>query len=307
MMTDARRNRIAALMPKPRSSTPRPQPSSRPQQRRSERAAPHEHPGQPSASRNEGQRAPREHRGRGRQGGKPGGPYWLAGVHAVQAALENPARTILRVLLTTEARPDFIERLSTPLPASVETTDRAHLAALLGAETVHQGVAALVEPLEAMDLEDALERPGPILVLDQVTDPRNVGAILRSAAAFGAACIVMQDRHAPDEGTALAKAASGALEIVPLIRVVNLARSLETLKRQDIWTIGLDAGGSRLNGSSLGGRRAALVLGSEGDGLRRLTREACDEIAGVYMPGHMESLNVSVAAAVGLYELIRTN
>ncbi|GBQ94973.1 ribosomal large subunit 23S rRNA methyltransferase SpoU [Acetobacter nitrogenifigens DSM 23921 = NBRC 105050] len=225
----------------------------------------------------------------------------------MQAALENPARTILRVLLTTEARPDFIERLSTPLPASVETTDRAHLAALLGAETVHQGVAALVEPLEAMDLEDALERPGPILVLDQVTDPRNVGAILRSAAAFGAACIVMQDRHAPDEGTALAKAASGALEIVPLIRVVNLARSLETLKRQDIWTIGLDAGGSRLNGSSLGGRRAALVLGSEGDGLRRLTREACDEIAGVYMPGHMESLNVSVAAAVGLYELIRTN
>uniref|UniRef100_A0A6P4FML2 23S rRNA (Guanosine-2'-O-)-methyltransferase RlmB-like n=1 Tax=Drosophila rhopaloa TaxID=1041015 RepID=A0A6P4FML2_DRORH len=168
---------------------------------------------------------------------------------------------------------------------------------------VHQGVAVLVEPLEAVAIEDALERPGPVLVLDQVTDPRNVGAILRSAAAFGASCVVMQDRNAPEEGAALAKAASGALEVVPLVRVVNLARCLETLKQNDCWVVGLDAGGGRLEGSSLQGRRAALVLGSEGDGLRRLTRENCDEIAGLHMPGTMESLNVSVAAAIGLYEL----
>ncbi|GBR01433.1 hypothetical protein AOE01nite_01280 [Acetobacter oeni] len=226
-------------------------------------------------------------------------------MHAAQAVLENPKRTVLRVLLSAEVHEEFARRLSVTLPPDAERADRAQFSALLGSEAVHQGVAILVEPLEAMDLEDALERPGPVLVLDQVTDPRNVGAILRSAAAFGAACVVMQDRHAPDESAALAKAASGALEVVPLVRVVNLSRCIDTLKQHDIWTIGLDAGGSRLDGSSLGGRRAALVLGSEGDGLRRLTREGCDEISGLYMPGTMESLNVSIAAAIGLYELAR--
>jgi 23S rRNA (guanosine2251-2'-O)-methyltransferase len=186
-----------------------------------------------------------------------------------------------------------------------EIVQRAKLDELLGDEAVHQGVAALVKLLPNLSLEDALERPGPVLVLDQVTDPRNVGAILRSAAAFGAACLVVQDRNAPEETAVLAKAASGALETVPMVREVNLSRAIEALQKAGCWTVGLDAGGGLLDGPSFENRRVALVLGAEGKGLRRLTRESCDEIAGLYMPGEMESLNVSVAAAVGLYELAR--
>jgi 23S rRNA (guanosine2251-2'-O)-methyltransferase len=235
-----------------------------------------------------------------------GGPCWLAGLHAVQAVLENPHRTILRILLTETAAQELETRMQRSLPPETERVDRTQLERFLGSDMVHQGAAVLVEPLEAVALEDALERSGPVLVLDQVTDPRNVGAILRSAAAFGAACVVMQDRHAPPESAVLAKAASGALEHVPVVRVVNLSRTIVQLKEAGLWAIGLDAGGSVLDGSALGGRRAALVLGAEGDGLRRLTRESCDEISGLKMAGGMESLNVSVAASVALYEVVRT-
>jgi len=223
----------------------------------------------------------------------------------VVAALGNPHRRLRRLLLTEEAEAGLAERLQGPLPLQPERTDRARLDALLGRDAVHQGMALLADPLASPSLEAVLGRPGPVLLLDQVTDPRNVGAILRSAAAFGAAAVIVQDRNAPEETGVLAKAASGALEMVPLLRAVNIARTLVALKAAGLWTVGLDAGGGTLDGGAFRNRRVALVLGAEGEGLRRLTRETCDEVAGLSMPGGMESLNVSNAAAVALYELVR--
>jgi 23S rRNA (guanosine2251-2'-O)-methyltransferase len=183
--------------------------------------------------------------------------------------------------------------------------DRGRIDHLLGRDIAHQGAALLGDPLAPPSLQHALDRPGPLVVLDQVTDPRNVGAILRSAAAFGVAAVITQDRNAPEETGALAKAASGALETIPLLRAVNITRTLIALKAAGFWVVGLDAGGGALAGPALADRRIALVLGAEGEGLRRLTRETCDVIAGLAMKGAMESLNVSAAAAVALYELTR--
>jgi 23S rRNA (guanosine2251-2'-O)-methyltransferase len=229
----------------------------------------------------------------------------LYGQHAVAAALANPGRRLRRLLLTEETEAALAERLKQPWPLSAERTERARLDQLLGRDIAHQGVALLADPLPPPSLQHTLERPGPLLVLDQVTDPRNVGAILRSAAAFGAAGVITQDRNAPEENGALAKAASGALETMPLLRAVNITRTLIALKAANIWCVGLDAGGSALSGPALADRRVALVLGAEGTGLRRLTRETCDLIAGLPIQGGMESLNVSAAAAVALYELTR--
>jgi 23S rRNA (guanosine2251-2'-O)-methyltransferase len=194
-----------------------------------------------------------------------------------------------------------------PWSATPERTDRARLDQLLGRDVVHQGIALLADLLAPAGLAQTLQRPGPIVVLDQVSDPRNVGAIMRSAQAFGAAGVVTQDRNAPEETGALAKAASGALETLPLLRAVNIARTLIALKAAEFWVVGLDAGApAPLSGAALGGRRVALVMGAEGDGLRRLTRETCDELVRLAMPGAMESLNVSAAAAIALYELTRS-
>ena len=233
------------------------------------------------------------------------GGHWLYGLHAAAAALGNPARRLRRLVVTEEAEAALAARVKQPWAIAPERLDRGQIDRLLGRDAVHQGIGLLADPLPPPPLAAVLERPGPLLVLDQVTDPRNVGAILRSAAAFGAAGVVVQDRNAPEETGTLAKAASGALETVPLLRAVNLARTLVALKAAGIWTVGLDAGGGPLSGPALAQRRVALVLGAEGEGLRRLTRETCDEVAGLPMPGGFESLNVSAAAAVALYELSR--
>src|SRR3984957_20070777 len=235
----------------------------------------------------------------------PRGAVWLYGQHSVAAALANPGRRLRRLLLTEEAQQTLTQRLLPPWPLQPEPVDRGRLDHLLGRDIAHQGAALLADPLGTPSLQHALERPGPLIVLDQVTDPRNIGAILRSAAAFGVAAVITQDRNAPEETGAMAKAASGALETVPLLRAVNIARTLIALNASNIWTVGLEGGGPPLSGPSLADRRVALVLGAEGDGMRRLTRETCDEVAGIQMPGKMDSLNVSAAAAVALYELTR--
>jgi 23S rRNA (guanosine2251-2'-O)-methyltransferase len=235
----------------------------------------------------------------------PRGSVWLHGLHPVAAALANPNRRPRRLLLTEEAEATLRERFPQPWPLAAERADRAKLDGLLGRDTVHQGAGLLADLLSPPALSAVLERPGPVLVLDQVTDPRNIGAVLRSAAAFGAAAVIMQDRNTPEETGVLAKAASGALETMPLLRAVNLSRTLVALKAAGLWVIGLDAAGEALRGVPLAERRVALVLGAEGAGLRRLTRDTCDEMAGLAMPGTMESLNVSAAAAIALYELTR--
>lgn len=219
--------------------------------------------------------------------------------------MANPNRRLRRLLLTEEAEAAIGGKLSPPWALAPEQVDRGRLDHLLGRDAVHQGAALLADPLTPPSLQSVLDKPGVIVVLDQVTDPRNVGAIMRSAAAFGAAAVIVQDRNAPEETGALAKAASGTLETLPLLRAVNIARTIIALKAANVWCVGLDAGGKPLNGPDFAGRRVALVLGAEGEGMRRLTRETCDEIAGLSMKGAVESLNVSAAGSVALYELTR--
>jgi 23S rRNA (guanosine2251-2'-O)-methyltransferase len=235
----------------------------------------------------------------------PKGTVWLYGHHAVAAALANPARRLRRLLLTEEGEAAIGKLLPPPWAVSPERVDRGRLDHLLGRDVVHQGAALPADPLAPPSLQAVLEKSGVIIVLDQVTDPRNVGAIMRSAAAFGASAVITQDRNAPEETGGLAKAASGALEKMPLLRAVNIARTIIALKAANVWCIGLDASGKALSGPSFADRRIALVLGAEGEGLRRLTRETCDEIAGLAIKGAVESLNVSAAATVALYELSR--
>ncbi len=276
------------------------------------------HGGPKSGSRNDGFKPRRDDRGSGAPSYRPReydaprgapdapkGAVWLYGHHAVAAALANPARRLRRLMLTEEAEAAISKHLSPPWAISAEKADRGRLDQLLGRDVVHQGAALLADPLAPPSLQSVLEKPGVIVVLDQVTDPRNVGAIMRSAAAFGAAAVITQDRNAPEETGGLAKAASGALETLPLLRAVNIARTIIALKAANVWCIGLDAGGKPLSGPAFADRRVALVLGAEGEGLRRLTKETCDEIAGLAIAGAVESLNVSAAASVALYELTR--
>ena len=236
---------------------------------------------------------------KGNREGNPNRPrFW--GKHAVAAALDNGSRTVHRAWATHEAA-KFMN-FDPHLP--VTFADVADLGRLVPNDAPHQGVVIEVAPLEEIWLADLLsEAPekAVLLVLDQVTDPHNVGAILRSAAAFGAIGIVTQDRHSPPEGGALAKAASGALERVPWVRVVNLARALEEIAEAGFWRIGLAGEADTDLKAALGPQRVALVLGAEGPGMRSNTREHCDAVAKLPISSAMESLNVSNAAAVALY------
>jgi 23S rRNA (guanosine2251-2'-O)-methyltransferase len=191
-----------------------------------------------------------------------------------------------------------------------ETAERTDIERLLPPGAVHQGVVLDAAPLPDAELEDicqaAAESPSAlVVVLDQVTDPHNVGAVLRSAAAFGANAVVVTERHAPEVTGVLAKTSSGALEVVPLVRVTNLARALGELQQAGFWCAGLDESGARALGDLDLSGRVVLVLGAEGAGLRRLTRERCDEVAHLPTHGPIASLNVSNAAAVALYEVAR--
>ncbi|MFC3125404.1 23S rRNA (guanosine(2251)-2'-O)-methyltransferase RlmB [Pseudoroseomonas globiformis] len=240
---------------------------------------------------------------------------WLYGLHAVAAALRNPRRRPRRLLLTAEAEQALQALCPRPWAAlganqgrlQPERVERARFQTFLTEDAVHQGVALLAEFLPPADLEDALDASrGTVLLLDQVTDPRNVGAVLRSAAAFGAAAVVMQDRNAPPETGAMARAAAGALDIVPLAREVNLARTIQLLQKRGYWVMGLAAEAeAELARARPRDRPVALVLGAEDTGLRRLQRETCDELVRLPISPVMESLNVSVAAAVALYEVAR--
>jgi len=231
--------------------------------------------------------------------GSPNRPR-LWGRHAVAAALDNDRRKVLRAWATRDAA----AAMQFPEAVPVTFADVADLGRLVPHDAPHQGVVIEAEPLEDVwlgdMLGDAAER-ALLLVLDQVTDPHNVGAILRSAAAFGAIGIVTQDRHSPAESGALAKAASGALERVPWARVVNLARALEEIGEAGFWRVGL-AGDAEIElKEALGPPRIALVLGAEGPGLRPNTREHCDALARLPISDAVDSLNVSNAAAIALY------
>lgn len=239
------------------------------------------------------------------------GQTWIYGHHPVAAVLANPERKILRILATTEAAAKLSEDASIPprTLGQLKGASRRDIEDVVGAGAVHQGVAVLTHALER-DLSDVLARLSAnpescIIVLDQVTDPHNVGAILRSAAAFGAGAVVAPDRHAPDESGVMAKSASGALDKIPYIKAGNLVRALEQIKEHQFWLIGLDTEApQQLSDVKMDGR-IALVLGAEGEGLRRLVRETCDHVACLPMAGSMESLNVSNATAVALYERAR--
>lgn len=225
---------------------------------------------------------------------------FLYGLHTVRAALENPERQIVRLSVTQNA----FARLEIGDPSEVsfpiEFVSPPDIDKLLGPEAIHQGVMLETRPLPARRLE-ALKQTHLLLVLDQVTDPHNVGAIMRSAVAFGAGAIVTTQRHSPTESGVLAKSASGALELIPYIQIGNLAEALAELHKLGFQTIGLDSEGPAPLEASFTAEKIALVLGSEGKGLRQKTRETVNSLARLDMPGAIKSLNVSNAAAIALY------
>ena len=257
------------------------------------------------AFRRGGQFRQRSERGRPRPRGETDGSVILYGWHSVTAALANPTRRIRRLWATENA----IRRLAEEgiaLPIEPELVRPDVIAARLSPDAVHQGLLAETDPLPAPELAD-LASAGIVLVLDQITDPHNVGAILRTAAAFAVAAVVTTARHSPEATGVLAKSASGALEYVPIVIVQNLARALTALKERGFLLVGLDSGADNDLAASQLSLPLALVLGAEGKGLRAGTRAVCDRLARLDLPGAIKSLNVSNAAALALYIATRAH
>jgi 23S rRNA (guanosine2251-2'-O)-methyltransferase len=251
--------------------------------------------GKPPDRRGDSGRRPARDRG----GASADGPAILYGWHTVTAALANPERRIRRLWLSENAARRLAEE-HIALPVAPEIVRPGAIDQRLGPDAVHQGLLAEADPLPSPDL-DALAPEGLVLVLDQITDPHNVGAILRSAAAFAVKAIVTTARHSPEATGVLAKSASGALELVPMVTVPNLARGLAELNEQGFLTVGLDSQGHEDLAAVALRQPLALVLGAEGKGLRQLTRETCSVVARLDMPGAIKSLNVSNAAVLALY------
>lgn len=234
----------------------------------------------------------------------PGGGYWVYGWHAVNGALHNPERVVTRLVASPQASEKLQppkRKLPTPHVMEAREIDR-----LLGSESVHQGIAAMVQPLEPYAIEDILNiahPKGPIVILDQVSDPHNVGAIMRTAAAYDAIAVVLPKDHSAPETATMAKAASGALDVVKRVVVTNLATAMRDLKGAGWWIVGLEGEATKELPQVKFGAKTVLVLGAEGKGMRRLTGELCDERVRLPMGKGMESLNVSNAAAIALYHV----
>ncbi len=235
----------------------------------------------------------------------PNGQVWLFGTHAVEAALGNSRRKKYRLLVNQESATTYKTEENEIEP---EYVSRQYIESKLPLEAVHQGVALLVAPLDHMPIETICKNAtdkSVIIVLDQVTDPRNIGAIMRSAIAFGASSLIVPDRHTPETSASMAKAASGAADLLPIVRVRNLARSLVLLKKAGFWLAGLDAKAQKSIAETNLNGKLAIILGSEGSGLRRLTAQNCDYLINIPMDPSSGSLNVSVAASIALYEIYK--
>lgn len=228
------------------------------------------------------------------------GPVYLYGLHTVRAALDNPSRLKKELLVTPNALNRLRETGAQFGKLKITETNPRELDRLLGGEAVHQGAALEVDPVSRFGLDD-LHEPTLVVVLDQLTDPHNVGAILRTACAFGADAVITTARHSPRETGVMAKAASGALDLVPMIEVRNLGDALEKLKGRGMLVLGFDSEAQAPLRPRADSRPLAVVLGAEGKGLRQRTRELCDEMVRLDMPGPIKSLNVSNAAAIALF------
>ncbi len=225
---------------------------------------------------------------------------WIYGKHAVRAAVLNKNRQIFKVIVLPQNR-DFLADLS----IKTEIVDKNYFSSLFGKDSIHQGCAAQVRPLDEIFLEDLSDDDRPIVFLDQVTDPQNIGSILRASAVFGAKAVVLPEINSPEVTAVIAKVASGALESIPLIKVKNLVQSIKILKKEGYWCLGLDERGDKTIGEMDLSGKFVLIIGSEGQGMRRLTRENCDFLVQLPSIGDFSTLNAAQAATVSLYEILR--